>query len=130
MIDSDTQRLKQSFTQASPINRDLGVIEAITHAGRVIMYVDRPGEYLDEHGRPVSDQQARMAGFDVDADQLKRRKLERMAQAHMKIDALWEAEREAIRRGDYTAPPAAPLQQTEPLPDPDKEFSRNLAAAS
>jgi hypothetical protein len=116
MIDSDTERLREAFAKPSAIDRDRGVVEAFTHAGRVIMYVDRPGEYMDEHGRPVSDRQAIAAGFDLEADRLKGRKLERMEKARQQINELWENEKAAIRLADEAAPEAGASPSKSPSP--------------
>lgn len=58
---------------------------------QVIMYVDEPGVFLSWHGRPVADELAASAGFDV--KQLKNEKLkrERMAAAGKLIEAEFAA---------------------------------------
>jgi hypothetical protein len=136
---SDEERLREAaFKSNVPYNAERGVHIAMSNAGAIWTYVGQPpkfegaefGVYRDMAGKVVSDHVARLAGFDVDGDALKKRKQERMAQARMKIDALWQAEQDAIRRGDYTPPPAAPEQQTETEEHPDVEFGRKLADAA
>lgn len=55
--------------EEKPIDIDLGVTMRNTPAEqRVTMYKSMPGLYLDVRGRPVPDEMARAAGFDVEGD--------------------------------------------------------------
>jgi hypothetical protein len=98
--------------EAGPFRMDLdrGVVTAVSHAGSVSMYVDAPGVYYDGAGNIVSDQVARIAGFDVEHDQVNRRKMERLEKAKAKVEAIWQRERQAIRLADEPEPEPEPEQ--------------------
>jgi hypothetical protein len=109
---------KEDKPQRFQMDLDRGVITAVSHAGEVSCYVDEPGTYYDGAGNIVSDQVARIAGFDVDADRLKRRKLERLEKARAEINALWEQEKEAITlEQEPMAEPAAAHSPSAHLTD-------------
>jgi hypothetical protein len=73
----------------------------------------------------VDEAEARAAGFDLEADKLRGRKARMLTEARQRVEAMWQAEQNAIRRGDYTPPPEAeeedpglpPLQNTGHLSD-------------
>lgn len=77
------------MTMAIDLNR--GVIATrmpIAKGGMyVYMYVDTPGEYLNEHGHKVSEGLAREVGFDVARWAKERVKRERMLEARKSIEA-------------------------------------------
>ena len=66
----------------------------------VVAYDSSPGEYFDESGRPVSDEIAAEAGYNVAEDRVERDKRQRIAQA--RVDADMEANRRIaeIRAGN------------------------------
>lgn len=71
------------------IDYDRGVIikiEPITGSD-VFMYVDAPGKYLSAHGKPISDQFAAAAGYDIEHLAKERVKLDRKKIASDAIDA-------------------------------------------
>lgn len=71
------------------IDYDRGVIINThkTYGMDVFMYVDDPGKFLNAHGRPVSDEIAGEAGYDVEKLAKDRTKKERKEQAMAMIDA-------------------------------------------
>lgn len=64
----------------------------------VAMYKSEPGVFMDVHGKPLDEELARQAGFDVDTLVNERRKNEKMQEARAQIEKEFESQSEEIER--------------------------------
>lgn len=69
----------------------------------IFMYKDRPGHYLNAFGKPVSEELARKAGFDVQRYSKQRIRQERLAAATEKVNAELELNDEDFRKPNIVA---------------------------
>lgn len=84
------------------INRPT-VIKTHKSGARVAMYKDSPGVFLDIRGRPVSEDMARNAGFDVDRLLREKSRNEKLREAKAAIDesfGLTSEENDALVEAD------------------------------
>lgn len=81
------------------IDRNRGCTIRFHRAGmRVVMYHDSPGEYFDEKGKPLTDEIAKSAGYDVASLKKEREKQDKMKAFRAKLDAEYAAKEDAIAR--------------------------------
>lgn len=107
----------------SAIDLDRGVtIRFLPGSGeRICQYKDDVGHYFDWRGKPVSEEQARAAGFDVDRDKLIRLRTERRAAAIQEADERLAAE---LKSRGLEPPPAAPQQNVGNPPTREAQETR------
>lgn len=81
------------------LDLDRGVTKRKHPNGFVVaMYKDAPGHFLDTHGRELTEDLAKQAGFDVDNLITERRKQEKMQEARAQIEREFESQSEEIER--------------------------------
>jgi hypothetical protein len=99
------------------IDLDRGVMAMWNNAGEKInMYLDNPGVYLNDHGQPVSERAAQMAGFDTVHWGALRRKQEALTRAMNEVTRLHEMEMAAIRE-KHGADAAESWEAVDPAPN-------------
>jgi hypothetical protein len=96
-------------SRSRKLDYDRGVIIKVGNGGTCAMYVDDPGRYLNEQGVEVSEEEARLAGFDTLKDGAERRRKEARAKAFAEIERTHKAELAAI---DAEAALAEPVSES------------------
>jgi hypothetical protein len=74
-----------------PLIKGIGAIDET-----VIMYLDVPGEYFDQHGQPVGEDAAIRVGFPVDDHRASRRKLEQQHRIAAEVQRMADAQKQAV----------------------------------
>ena len=100
----------------------------VVGGGKVSMYKEWPGLFLDNMGNPVPDELARRVGFDVDGLRKKAVVEKRIAEATAKIRKEFEVAEAQIRAEveaeDEPNPFGVPITETE-VADPDRATDFN-----
>lgn len=112
-----------------PLDMDSGLITAMGmdfNSPAVHMQLTNPGVYLDAHGRIVSEEAARRAGFDIEYWARQRRAREREAQMDRELEQIKQKMREvdeaqSISKEAIDRVPGPPAMNT---PDERADFLR------
>lgn len=89
------------------VNRGVEIRKERASGIKVYMYINEPGVYLNEHGKPMTEEFAERAGFEVGTHAKQKLKRERMAEFMSKLEIelelanSTEEEKILVQRGGF-----------------------------